>query len=363
MRLELKSYALSVHESEGDATSPIGAHQQRPANPVSSNIPLKPNVGAKFNPWRKLWGIFWPDVIGRRKDLTDGQKRLYERLVRHATDKSTCWPSFRFLAEELGKSEKTIRKDARVLSNLGLITWKHRDSRRSNTYEFLWVALFDVEFERKRGAAQVSSTREPFTACKRKNGENVSGTRGAANSVTTEFGSEKPSSSSELTADECTALPNPATADDDDASCDENAKAKPAAASWLNGAPVSTAEIRACRDAIRYELSYDHSSQKARPEDFALPDDEITVEIAGKYILGPEDFADWLDHFRRERKNLRIRRSGRGQYAFFRTDAKYWHEGERDQYAALKGKPSTPAQSSPPGPRMSYMEEIFTRLQ
>jgi Helix-turn-helix domain len=188
----------------------------RPVNLNNSTVPNKPRLGERFTPFRKLRDIYWPDVVGRRKDLFDGQKRLYERLVRHAGDKATCWPSFGLLAEELGKSEKTIRKDARVLSDCGRITWKHRDGRRSNTYEFLWVAPFDAEFERKWGAAQVTNGREPVAAFERKNENKVSGTRGAANSVTTEFGSEKPSSSSELTADERRAQPNPATHDDDE---------------------------------------------------------------------------------------------------------------------------------------------------
>jgi len=343
------------------ATSPNAAHQQRPANPISGNVPRKPKVGELFAPWRKLWNIYWPDVIGRRKDLSDGQKRLYEWLVRHAGEKATCWPSFRLLSEELGKSDKTIRKDAKVLSDRGLIRWKHRAERRSNTYEFLWAASFDREFERKWGTAQLSSNPESATGRGRENVANLSGTRGAWNSVTTELGSKKTSSSSELTADNCTAPLNRGLFDDDARSVEKAKGTTYEAANWLNGAPVSLSELHACQEAIRCELSYDHALQKARPEDFALPDEEITAEIARKYILGLEDFAHWLEHFRRERKNLNIRRNGRGQYAFFRTDAKNWHDGERDQYAALKATPMS-VESSLPGLRMSYMENIFRRL-
>jgi len=42
------------------------------------------NPRAEFNPWRGACGFYPPDVVGRQKTLTDGQKRLYERLVRFA---------------------------------------------------------------------------------------------------------------------------------------------------------------------------------------------------------------------------------------------------------------------------------------
>lgn len=202
--------------------------------------------GETFTPFRKLWGIYWPDVVGRRKGLSDGRKRLYER--------------------------------------------------------------FDDEFERKWGSTQPNGTRQPVTTSERKNGENLSGTRGAWNSVITELGSKKPSSSSERTADKCTMPLNSEVPDDEDACSVEQVNSTSyQGATWLNGDPISLSELHACKQAIQRELGYDHALHKPRPEDFALPDDEITVEIAGKYTLGPEDFAHWLDHFRGERKNLRIR--------------------------------------------------------
>ncbi len=31
-------------------------------------------IGEPFNPWHKVCGFYPPDVVGRRRDLTDGQK-------------------------------------------------------------------------------------------------------------------------------------------------------------------------------------------------------------------------------------------------------------------------------------------------
>ena len=142
-----------------------------------TKLPQKPKLGEAFTPWRKLWGIYWPDVVGQRKDLKDGPKRLYERLVRRAGENATCWPEFDTLAAYLGKSEKTVRKDAKVLADHGLIRWKTRDGRRSNTYEFLWDASFDAEFERKHITAQLNGNPKPSTASERKDPADLSAPR------------------------------------------------------------------------------------------------------------------------------------------------------------------------------------------
>jgi hypothetical protein len=38
----------------------------------------------QFKPMARVLPFISPDVVGRDRSLTDGQKRLYERLVRYA---------------------------------------------------------------------------------------------------------------------------------------------------------------------------------------------------------------------------------------------------------------------------------------
>jgi hypothetical protein len=94
--------------------------------------------GETFNPWREACGFYVPDVIGRLRSLTDGQKRLYERLVRYAGRDGHCYPSQQRLAEDLGKSDRQIRRDLEKLEELRFIGHSFREGRRSNTYVFLW---------------------------------------------------------------------------------------------------------------------------------------------------------------------------------------------------------------------------------
>ena len=109
-------------------------------------------LGDAFNPWRgdeKTPGCgFNPaDVVGLQRSLTDGQKRLYERLVRFAGRDGNCYPSQETLAELLGKSERQIRRDLKALEEGRLISHRYRDERRSNTYVFLWHEMFHVTTE------------------------------------------------------------------------------------------------------------------------------------------------------------------------------------------------------------------------
>ncbi len=109
--------------------------------------------GQPFNPWRgdertPGCGFYAADVIARQRTLTDGQKRLYERLVRYAGRDGHCYPSQRQLADDLGKCERQIRSDLQKLEEARLIGHRSRDGRRSNTYVFLWHEMFDESIGR-----------------------------------------------------------------------------------------------------------------------------------------------------------------------------------------------------------------------
>ncbi|MCX6625078.1 MAG: helix-turn-helix domain-containing protein, partial [Acidobacteria bacterium] len=118
-------------------------------------------IGEPFNPWRKSCGFYPADIVGRQrfllgkadkpkdgadklKDVTDGQKRLYDRLVRYAGQNGYCWPSHETLADDLGKSPRQIKRDIAALESLKLLGDKVRHARRWNTYEFLWHSIFEV---------------------------------------------------------------------------------------------------------------------------------------------------------------------------------------------------------------------------
>jgi hypothetical protein len=101
-------------------------------------------IGEPFNPWHRVCGFYPPDVVARQRDLTDGQKRLYERGVRWAGKNGTFWRSFPAIAEELGKSVRQVKDDMATLEEKRLIEHTRR-RRQSNVYHFLWHRIFEVQ--------------------------------------------------------------------------------------------------------------------------------------------------------------------------------------------------------------------------
>jgi hypothetical protein len=125
-------------EVEADSAEPDGVEQES-----SESIFEDFQVGKPFNPWRKVCGFYPPDVVARRRDLTDGQKRLYERAVRWAGKNGIFWHGFEGMADALGKSVRQLKDDMVVLESMGLIRHARR-RRSSNVYSFLWHAMFEV---------------------------------------------------------------------------------------------------------------------------------------------------------------------------------------------------------------------------
>src|SRR5438034_525694 len=102
------------------------AHSDRNDGPASDPTPNggpppRPLLGQPFNPWHKACGFYPPDIVGRQRGLSDGQKRLYERSVRWAGHKGTFWRGFETIAEALGKSARQVKDDMAALEVAGLM--------------------------------------------------------------------------------------------------------------------------------------------------------------------------------------------------------------------------------------------------
>jgi len=112
---------------------------------------MKP--GDVFNPRFEACSVHPEEVVSRRRDLTDGQKYLYHRLVGWArsTDghrpnerAGEVWRSHDNIAIELGKSSKQVGRDLAKLESERLISHHKRDGRKSNTYVFLFHEDFEL---------------------------------------------------------------------------------------------------------------------------------------------------------------------------------------------------------------------------
>jgi hypothetical protein len=129
--------------------------QDQDQEPRRTGTDHRRNIGQPFNPWREVCGFYPQDVVGRQRKLVDSsgvetaitgnQKRLFDRLVRFAGMDARCFPSQERLAYELGESERQVRKDLAKLESFGLVRHAWREGRRSNTYEFLWHPIYELE--------------------------------------------------------------------------------------------------------------------------------------------------------------------------------------------------------------------------
>lgn len=113
------------------------------SNPsLSERVPQR-KAGEQFNPCRRDCGFYPPDIIARQRDLGNGPKRLYERLVRWSGDKGTCWYGYKTMAAAIGKCERQVKSYMAALEKYGLIKHQRCGRRLANRYVFLWHPLFD----------------------------------------------------------------------------------------------------------------------------------------------------------------------------------------------------------------------------
>lgn len=88
-----------------------------------------------FVPQGRITGPILPSFVLREK-LSPGAKMLYALLCEHASDKDHCWPSHKFLAQEMGYSVSSIKNWLGELTSARLLTI-HRTAYRSSTYVLL----------------------------------------------------------------------------------------------------------------------------------------------------------------------------------------------------------------------------------
>ncbi len=117
------------------------------------------NQGEQFNSRFEACGFHPEETVARRLDLTDGQKWLYDRLVRWSRHSDgerrneragEVWRSHENVASELGKSSKQVARDFAKLESVGLLGHRKRDGRKTNTYFF----RFHSDFERTSTSSQ-----------------------------------------------------------------------------------------------------------------------------------------------------------------------------------------------------------------
>ena len=95
-----------------------------------------------INPHRLFYGVWLPEWLEERPEVSEKAKKLYAYLTYFAGGKGYAWPSFNHLAEKLHISRRYVIKLVQELSVNGLITATNVNNPAkghcTNHYRFLW---------------------------------------------------------------------------------------------------------------------------------------------------------------------------------------------------------------------------------
>ncbi|PWU06127.1 MAG: hypothetical protein C5B47_07980 [Verrucomicrobia bacterium] len=98
--------------------------------------------GAVFNPHRAFHGVWIPQWLEERHEVSEKAKKAYAYLTFFAGSKGQAWPSYNTLAKKLHVSRRHVIRILHELTVHRLIRITHiKDSIRgnqANIYEFLW---------------------------------------------------------------------------------------------------------------------------------------------------------------------------------------------------------------------------------
>ena len=108
--------------------------------------------GDVFNPHRAFHGVWIPQWLEERSEVSEKAKKLYAYLTFFAGSEGRAWPSYNTLAEKLHISRRYVIQLLHELSGHRLIKITHvsdpRKGNQSNTYEFLWHEWMQHESDR-----------------------------------------------------------------------------------------------------------------------------------------------------------------------------------------------------------------------
>ena len=122
-------------------------------------------VGKRFNPYNLFHGCYVPEWLARRREISQGAKLLYGRLIRFAGKNGKCNPRSDILSNELGVSRRQIVEYLKELKEHELIEAERKGRGRSNDYFFLfhlWIVdSNDVKNTSHQNDYNVKNTSQP----------------------------------------------------------------------------------------------------------------------------------------------------------------------------------------------------------
>ena len=106
-----------------------------------------------INPHRLFHGVWLPQWLEERPDVSEKAKKLYAYLTYFAGAKGYSWPSFGLLGEKLHCSRRHVVRLVQELSAHRLITVTNVNNPKrghcANYYRFLWHPWMQTERDAK----------------------------------------------------------------------------------------------------------------------------------------------------------------------------------------------------------------------
>ena len=106
-----------------------------------------------INPHRLFHGVWLPQWLEERPEVSEKAKKLYAYLTYFAGGKGYSWPSFGLLGERLHCSRRHVMRLVQELSTQRLITVTNVNNpargRCANYYRFLWHPWMQIECDAK----------------------------------------------------------------------------------------------------------------------------------------------------------------------------------------------------------------------
>jgi Helix-turn-helix domain len=102
-------------------------------------------VAEEFNPWRMFVGAFVPNWLRPRREISPGAKLCWATLAQHAGQDGLCKPRQSVLAEELGVTDRQVRRYIEELETLGLLRVEQLGLQQANRYHFLWHPWIEAD--------------------------------------------------------------------------------------------------------------------------------------------------------------------------------------------------------------------------
>jgi Helix-turn-helix domain len=119
-----------------------------------------------INPHRLFHGVWLPQWLEERPEVSERAKKLYAYLTYFAGGKGCSWPSFGLLADKLHCSRRHVMRLVQELSSHGLITVTNVSNPErghcANYYRFLWHPW--MQNERDASFVLAAQESEPLEA-------------------------------------------------------------------------------------------------------------------------------------------------------------------------------------------------------